>query len=735
MVFAYYDQPPINQYYIANVARVSSEGTYTDEMLRASHFSNLSTSLGDDAPGYECTGYPTRPLGYSAFYNGFYDEATCLTQLKSLIDQNYPIAVLMWYSTSHIYTHGRVAIGYDDSGIIAHDPLDGCSIHYSNNLFKDLWSCFGRWALFTSPWSVSVNTPELVPANSTFEVDVNVTYLCPDPFDYWGVEYPADSCNATIQLPPGFLLAPGENQTKVLSETPFFSRESRNISWQVVTPQNASSHSISVSAEGIVHGSVKAHGSYPAYNYSDRIGGMNSSIVNVNNPPTSPTVDITPDLPLTNDDLVCTVTVPSADPEGDTITYVYEWYKDNISTQTTITIGLSDTLHFNSTAKGEVWKCVVTPFDGTENGTSSEDQVTIQNSPPSISSVEITPDPAYTNTDLTATPSGWSDPDNDPPSYSYQWQKWNGDNWQNISGATTNTLSSTNFAKEDQIKIICTPFDGTDYGTSKEDTITISNSAPTIDSFAPTDTTPEVNEGESQEFNITKFDLDGDPLTVTWWLNQTNAGETSNSYQYIADYESAGIYNITVTISDGFEHTSHQWILTVTSVERDIAITNIIPSKNIVDKGYCGTINLTIANQGEITETFNATVYANTTVIHVFTNVSLPSGNSVTVTFQWNTTSFLKGNYTISAYVAPVPGETDLSDNNSTDSWVFVTIQGDVDGDRDVDIYDVVKITGIYGSKRGDPQFNPNSDLDDDGEIKIYDVVRCTSHYGQSWQP
>ena len=38
-----------------------------------------------------------------------------------------------------------------------------------------------------------------------------------------------------------------------------------------------------------------------------------------------------------------------------------------------------------------------------------------------------------------------------------------------------------------------------------------------------------------------------------------------------------------------------------------------------------------------------------------------------------------------------------------------------------------MKITGIYGSKRRDPQFNPNSDLDDDGEIEIYDVVMCKS--------
>ncbi|MCK4434951.1 hypothetical protein KAU92_05620, partial [Candidatus Bathyarchaeota archaeon] len=126
------------------------------------------------------------------------------------------------------------------------------------------------------------------------------------------------------------------------------------------------------------------------------------------------------------------------------------------------------------------------------------------------------------------------------------------------------------------------------------------------------------------------------------------------------------------------------------------------------------------------------TVYANGTATST-TLVLLCGNNSKKVTITWNTTGWSKGNYTISAYAEPVPGETDLSDNNFTDGWIFVTIPGDVDGDRDVDIYDVVKITGIYGSKRGDPQFNPNSDLDDDGQIKIYDVVRCTSHYEQEW--
>jgi len=45
------------------------------------------------------------------------------------------------------------------------------------------------------------------------------------------------------------------------------------------------------------------------------------------------------------------------------------------------------------------------------------------NSPPSITGVSISPDPAYTDDDLTATPEGFDDPDGDDPVYEWQWQK------------------------------------------------------------------------------------------------------------------------------------------------------------------------------------------------------------------------------------------------------------------------------------------------------------------------
>jgi hypothetical protein len=103
------------------------------------------------------------------------------------------------------------------------------------------------------------------------------------------------------------------------------------------------------------------------------------SVTIQNSPPTAPVVDVTPDSPSTTDNLVCTITSPSTDPDGDTITYTYEWYKDGVlqPAETTVTTALTDTVSSTLTAEDQVWKCVVTPNDGMVNGISDEDQVTI----------------------------------------------------------------------------------------------------------------------------------------------------------------------------------------------------------------------------------------------------------------------------------------------------------------------------------------------------------------------
>jgi parallel beta-helix repeat protein len=167
----------------------------------------------------------------------------------------------------------------------------------------------------------------------------------------------------------------------------------------------------------------------------------------------------------------------------------------------------------------------------------------------------------------------------------------------------------------------------------------------------------------------------------------------------------------------------------VVMLSPNIATTNITISKTVVGQGYFQTINVSIENQGGYAETFNVTAYANVTVIQTKT-ITLSSGNSTTITFTWNTTGFAYGNYTISAIADTVLGETDTTDNNSTDGWVTVTILGDVNGDFKCEGKDIAIIAKAYGSLIGQPAYVPNADINNDGKIDGKDIAVAAKYYG-----
>jgi hypothetical protein len=164
----------------------------------------------------------------------------------------------------------------------------------------------------------------------------------------------------------------------------------------------------------------------------------------------------------------------------------------------------------------------------------------------------------------------------------------------------------------------------------------------------------------------------------------------------------------------------------------DIASTNVASSKTVVGQGFSATISVTVANQGGYTETFNTTAYANTTII-ASQNVTLPAGNSLTVMFTWNTTGLAYGNYTLSAYAWPVPGETDTADNNYTYGLVLVTIMGDVDGNGTVNVLDAIDLSNSFGKSTGQAGFNANADFDDNGIVNILDAITLANHYNQHY--
>ncbi len=171
--------------------------------------------------------------------------------------------------------------------------------------------------------------------------------------------------------------------------------------------------------------------------------------------------------------------------------------------------------------------------------------------------------------------------------------------------------------------------------------------------------------------------------------------------------------------------------VTILPLEHDIAVAGLSP-KGVIGQGYSANIRVTAVNPGDYDETFNVTLYANATFIGQQT-INLTNGASATLNFTWNTIGCVMGNYSIWAYAAPVAEETYVDDNTFIDGWVVVTIPGDVDGDRDVDIFDMVKIAQVYGTVEGQLMYTGRCDIDDDADIDLFDLVIAAANYGQSW--
>jgi len=188
------------------------------------------------------------------------------------------------------------------------------------------------------------------------------------------------------------------------------------------------------------------------------------------------------------------------------------------------------------------------------------------------------------------------------------------------------------------------------------------------------------------------------------------------------------------------ESVALRWLPVVVSITNrtkneafhNIAVETVESQRTIVGEGYSVELNVSLQNEGYFHEAFNLTIYVNATILQT-QEITVSGGDSTSITFMWNTTGFAKGYYTIETYAETIPGETNTSDNNIVDGEILVTILGDVDGDKDVDIFDVVAIAAVYDSEQGELEYVPNYDIDGDGDIDIFDIVVVAGHYGDTW--
>ena len=111
----------------------------------------------------------------------------------------------------------------------------------------------------------------------------------------------------------------------------------------------------------------------------------------------------------------------------------------------------------------------------------------------------------------------------------------------------------------------------------------------------------------------------------------------------------------------------------------DIAVSNISPNRYFAIIGELVNIRVNLTNLGDVHESSNVTVYADTDTAIIGDEIvvgtqaaEVPLRSSALLDFSWNTSDASPGSLTISAMADTVPGETDISNNILIDGTVAV---------------------------------------------------------------
>jgi hypothetical protein len=95
----------------------------------------------------------------------------------------------------------------------------------------------------------------------------------------------------------------------------------------------------------------------------------------------------------------------------------------------------------------------------------------------------------------------------------------------------------------------------------------------------------------------------------------------------------------------------------------DIAVIGVTPSPTLVRLGELVNVTVDVKNNGTVGESFNVTVYYDTTAIETKTVVNLAPNATHSFTLSWNTMDASEGIYRIKAEADPLPEET-VTENN-----------------------------------------------------------------------
>ncbi len=405
---------------------------------------------------------------------------------------------------------------------------------------------------------------------------------------------------------------------------------------------------------------------------------------------------------------------------GGTPAYNYQWYRN----ATLVSGATGSTWAFTAASAGnyQIYASVTDSVNSVAQSPNA--QVTVNPLPQA--GVVISPGSAAIDLGQSVYFTSYLQTEGTPP-YTYQWYL----NGSAVLGATSSNWTFTP-ASTGTCQVHLNVTDSLNIKVQSNTATVTTNPIPTV-AISPASAVIEV--AQSQLFTST---VSGgtSPYSYQWYLNGTLvSGATSGIWAFIP--ATAGQYTVYVKMTDavGMQATSNNATVTVNvSVgNHNVAITSVDSYKTVLAQNYTLGINVTAENLGDLPETFSVTLYVNTTVVEALTVNDLPSGESTVLSFAWNTTGFVKGNYTISASAEPVPGETETTNNNHTSPIpiMLTTFPGDLMAQFGmVDMKDIAYVAKHFATSPSSPSWDPNADINGDGKVDMRDIALVAKYFG-----
>lgn len=285
-----------------------------------------------------------------------------------------------------------------------------------------------------------------------------------------------------------------------------------------------------------------------------------------------------------------------SDPDGETPSLTFEWSQNG----TVLASGSSIDLSTYSIQVGDIVTCTLEATDGYGGQISTSVSSSVTNAAPQITALELTPDPMYTDSILTATGTA-TDPEGDAISYQYEWFV----NSTSVQNGSTPTLDSSFFSKGNVVQVTLTVNDAYGTGIPQSTSQTCQNTAPgaptlTLSPGAPVEQVDDL----ICTIDTPASDLDGDSLSYTFSWTQngsafTNTSSTSASSTVPAiATSSSDVFVCSVDTYDGTDYASTVSSSITINGEWAGAITftpcggtgYLGPSQSMCDGEYSGTL-------------------------------------------------------------------------------------------------------------------------------------------------